>query len=143
MEQINTNKIGNITELQCILAFESYGWTVSLPFGGQARYDFLAEKNGKILRIQVKTSRMDKEDNAYLEFSCRSSHYIGGKHIHTKYSKNDIDYFATFQQGKVYLVPVEECSDKKLRFKPTKNGQIKGINWAVSYELEEVLKNFI
>ena len=61
MEELTKNNIGNITELECILAFTKMGYQVSLPYGGQARYDFVAEKDGKFLRIQVKTST-DKED---------------------------------------------------------------------------------
>ena len=40
----------------------------------------------------------------------------------TLYTKDDIDYFATFWENQVYLVPVEETSSKKvLRFESTSN----------------------
>ena len=39
------------------------------------------------------------------------------------------------------MIPVEETSvGKMLRFTPPKNGQIKGINFAKDYLVEEVLK---
>ena len=47
-------------------------------------------------------------------------------------AEEDIDFFATYCQGKVFLIPVEECSgaEKSIRFTPTKSGQVKGINFA-------------
>ena len=57
-------------------------------------------------------------------------------------TKDDIDFFATYHQGKVYLIPVEECSGatKTIRYTPPKNGQRKGISFAEDYLAEEVLK---
>ena len=56
----------------------------------------------------------------------------------TSYTKDDIDYFATFWENQVYLVPVEETSSKKvLRFESTSNQP--NISWAKNYTVEEVL----
>ena len=51
-------------------------------------------------------------------------------------------FFATWYNGIVYLIPVEQCSgaEKTLRFIPPKNGQIKGITFAKDYVAKEVLK---
>lgn len=96
-----------------------------------------------MIRIQVKTSTL-KEDGSYFEFDCRNSHYVKGHHIHTKYSPEEIDYFATYLNGMCYLVPVSECSlEKRIRFLPPKSGQIKGLNWAKDYELEGVIKKIV
>jgi hypothetical protein len=57
-----------------------------------------------------------------------------------KYTSNDIDYFATYWDGACYLVPVSECSNEKtLRFKSPANGQLKGVNLAEHYRLENQL----
>ena len=60
------------------------------------------------------------------------------------YTKDDIDYFATFFNGEVYLIPIEECSGaaKRLRFLPPKNGQRIGINFAEQYLAKEVIKDW-
>ena len=114
------------------------GYEVSIPFGNHARYDFLADINGNIIRVQVKTC-VSTDD--FLEFQCRNSHYKNGHHIHSTYSDQEIDYFATYYKEKCYLVPISECStQKRLRFVPPKNGQIKGVSFAKDYEMEEVLK---
>ena len=129
--------IGNITELEVLTYITKLGYQVSIPFGDRERYDQIWDINGKLLRVQVKTSH--STDNA-IKFSCRSSHRKEGKCINSKYTSDEIDYFATFWNGKCYLVPIDEASNEKtLRFAPPKNGQIKGISFAKDYEVEEVL----
>ena len=132
--ELDTKKKGNLTEMQCMSAFMAQGCGVSIPFGDNSKYDFIADIDGHLLKIQVKTASL-KDDNA-IKFSCRSTHVncAGVKNI--RYSAKDIDYFATYWDNKCYLVPVEECSvEKTLRFAPPKNGQTKGITFAKDYLL--------
>lgn len=130
--------IGNITELEVLTYITKLGYQVSIPFGDRERYDQIWDINGKLLKVQVKTSRLI-DDNA-IKFSCFSSHRKEGKSIKTKYTSDEIDYFATFWNNKCYLIPIAETSNEKtLRFAPPKNGQIKGISFAKDYEVEEVL----
>ena len=132
--ELDSKKKGNLTEMQCMSAFMEQGCGVSIPFGDNSKYDFIADVDGHLLKIQVKTASL-KNDNV-IKFSCRSTHVncTGVKNI--RYSANDIDYFATYWDNKCYLVPVEECSvEKTLRFVPPKNGQIKGITFAKDYLL--------
>lgn len=134
----NTNQKGKITEIEVLSHILKMGYSVSIPFGDKDRYDQIWDINGKLLRIQVKTASPVEEEERVIKFSGKSVSN-GKAHI---YTKNDIDYFATYWKGNVYLVPVEECSgEKKLRFLPPKNGQVKGINWAKDYLVEEVLNN--
>ena len=139
---LETKKKGNLTELQCITAFTEMGALVSIPFGEDSRYDFIADINGRLIKIQCKSSS-EVIDNgkvvAILFKTVRSSGSNSKICTHTKYTKEEIDYFATFYKNQCYVVPVEQCSnEKRLRFIPPKNGQIKGINWAKDYELKEV-----
>lgn len=130
--------IGNITELEVLTYITKLGYQVSIPFGDRERYDQIWDINGKLLKVQVKTSRLI-DDNA-IKFSCFSSHRKEGKSIKAKYTSDEIDYFATFWNNKCYLIPITETSNEKtLRFAPPKNGQIKGISFAKDYEVEEVL----
>ena len=61
--------------------------------------------------------------------------------VHYTYDETQIDYFMTFYGLQAYLIPVNEVSarEKRLRFTPPKNGQIKGITFATDYELEKVV----
>lgn len=137
---MDTKFIGNVTELEVLTYVTRLGYQVSIPFGDRERYDQIWDINGKLIRVQIKTSHSLDENNTAISFSCRSSQRKNGKCVNTRYTKNEIDYFATMWNGKCYLVPIEETSiEKVLRFEPPKNGQTKGITFAKDYEVEEVL----
>lgn len=136
---MDTNTIGKITELKVLLYVTEQGYSVSIPYGDKDRYDQIWDINGKLLRIQVKTARPIDDEVSGIIFNCRSTYSRNtGAKTHT-YTSTEIDYFATYWDGKCYLVPVSECSDKKtLRFM-TKQKQ-PNISWAINYEFEEVIK---
>ena len=134
---MNTNIKGTITELKCKLYFLELGYVVSTP-DTPTRYDFILDTGEKLLKIQAKTCRYDGEK---LIFATSSSHFSQGKNIHVDYCNDNIDYFCTWFNNECYLIPVSECGrvEKKLRLVPTKNGQVKGINFAKNYIAKEVL----
>ena len=139
-KKMNSKQIGNITELECMLAFIKQGYNILTPYGDCERYDFVVDVNGKFYKVQSKTSSSD-DNGASFKFNCRSCNRSEGKIKHRSYNKEEIDYFSTVFNNKCYLVPVEECgSEKRLRIEPAKNGQVRGITWAKDYELEEVIK---
>jgi len=134
--ELSTKSKGNLTELQCLAAFVEHGCAVSIPYGDNSKYDFIADINGQLLKIQVKTSSMKTEGS--IKFSCRSTHVNCKGTTSERYTSKDIDFFATYWNNQCYLVPVNECSvEKTLRFVPPKNGQIKGITFAKDYTLEK------
>ena len=110
---INSKQIGNITEVESMLAFLKAGYNVLTPYGDCEKYDFVADVNGKFLKIQCKTAHAIDTENTGFTFNCRSSHRKDGKCINEKYSKDEVDYFATTFNGKCYLIPQEECGAEK------------------------------
>lgn len=142
MVELSPKQKGNLTELECIIAFYKLGYTVSIPYGENARYDFIADVNGNLIKVQVKTSREIKKNEA-IKFTCKSTNVNSKGTTYHRYTKEQIDYFATFWEGKCYLVPVEECSlEKTLRFYYPSSGQKQGITLAKDYELQETLRRF-
>ena len=138
---LNSKQIGNITEMQCMLAFMEQGYNVLTPYGDCERYDFVADVNGELLKIQVKTSRPSRHGEGAIVFNTSSQTTQNGKEVHHSYNEEQIDYFMTSYEGQTYLIPVQECSarEKTLRFIPPKNGQIKGISFASDYEFKKVV----
>lgn len=108
-----------------MLAFIKLGYTCSVPFGNSAKYDFIADVNGKLLRIQCKSSNYvdDNRDAFYIDTSTST---VNTKEIkrHT-YTDSDIDYFATSFENEVYVIPINECKGtiKTLRINPPRNGK--------------------
>lgn len=134
---------GNLTELQCIAAFYEIGYSVSIPYGENSRYDFIADVDDHLIRVQVKSSSTKDGGKSYT-FSCRSSRTNGKRTITKRYTKLEIDYFATFINGRCYIVPVEECSNSKcLRFVKTDNNQQEYVNFEENYRLEKQIEIYL
>ena len=141
---IETKKKGNLTELECITELTRLGYLVSIPFGEDSRYDCIIDVNNKLYRIQCKTSsELYDENNVITSIrfkTCRQSGNCARISTRAKYTKEEIDFFATSYRGKCYLVPVEECSlEKTLRITPPKNGRKQGISFLDDYEASEVI----
>jgi len=142
-----TKSKGNMTELMCMMKFMEYGFDISIPYGDSSKYDFIADLNGRLIRIQCKTSSVGSrngiiDENAF-SFSTICQTTNTQKTVRHKYTKEQIDYFATSYQGKVYIVPVDECSTSKtLRLVPPQNNGQK-YNNADDYLMENVFKDYI
>lgn len=139
--ELNSHFKGKITELLVAQAFLELGYQVSQPLVSDSRYDLIIDIDGTLLRIQVKTSTVDPEDESYFEFVTRSSHTNTQRTINRPYTSDEIDCFATIYNGECYIVPVKEAGNgrQRLRLKPTKNNQKTGIKFAEDYKLEKIL----
>ena len=137
--ELNSKAKGNLTELQCLAAFVEQDCDVSIPYGDSSRYDFIADVDGKLLKIQVKTASLKGQDA--IKFSCRSTHVNSIGVTNTTYNSKEIDFFATYWNNQCYLVPINECSvEKTLHFCIPKNGQTKNISFAKDYLLKDQIQ---
>lgn len=99
---------------------------VYIPFGDNERADLIAEFNGKLQKIQVKTS--EKCEDGKVTFSLVSStvrRKNGVKHV---YTKDEIDYFVLYniETHMLLLVPQERVASMKaitfqIEWKPSRN----------------------
>lgn len=137
---LSSHFIGEITEQQVAIEFLKLGILVSKPLVQSSKYDFIADINHKLYKIQVKTGTY-KED-AYLEFATSTSHTNTKGTLNLPYLEEDVDFFATMYEGQCYLIPYHLCGkrNQRIRFVPTKNGQTKGILFAKDFLLEDVIK---
>ena len=87
MEKLAKKTKGDTAELIIAAKFIENGWQVLFPFGENHRYDLVAEKGNKFLRVQVKYVT---PKNGALEVSCRSSNNWSVIH----YTSKDIDVIA-------------------------------------------------
>ena len=104
--------------------FQKYGIPVCIPWGDNERYDLIAEFDGKLNKIQVKSSQKIIEDKVKFSLVSSTMHRQNGvKHI---YTENEIDYFALYnlERDKVCLVSINEeglpKSEVTIRFNPPK-----------------------
>lgn len=142
---LSTKQRGNITEVECMLAFLKLGYNVLTPYGDCERYDFVVDIENKLYRIQVKSANANHIEEGYIDFNTSNKTTKNGQFVRHAYTEEQIDYFMTCYEGQCYLIPVTECSttQKRLRFTPPKNGQTQGITFATEYELEKVVNKII
>ena len=70
---MNSKEKGNIGEGLALAEFAKRGIQVSIPFGDNARYDLIAEFNGKLNKIQVKYCNQQISENNSIACPCASS----------------------------------------------------------------------
>lgn len=138
---MNTKQKGDITELECITYFYKLGFDISIPYGENSRYDFIVDNGKDLLKIQCKTCQIKKDS---IIVPCRSIRTNRKRNRVILYTKAEIDYFATFYNGRCYLIDViENVNTKTLRFKPTEAVNQFGISLLEDYSLENVLKDYL
>lgn len=137
---LSSHFIGEITEQEVALEFLKRGILLSKPLVQSSRYDFIADINHKLYKIQVKTGTL--KENSYIEFATSTSHTNTQGTLNIPYSENDVDFFATMYEGQCYLIPYKVCGKRaqRLRLIPTKNGQTKGITFAKDYIIDTILQ---
>ena len=134
---------GNLIELQCIAEFYKLGYTVCIPYGENNRYDFIADINGKLIRVQVKSSKTNDGGKSYV-FSCQSSRTNGKTYINKSYTNEEIDFFCTMVGDICCLIPVDECNTQKtIRVKESLNNQISHLNLINDYNLSNQISKLI
>lgn len=139
---MNSKMKGEFSEAKALFEFQKAGVPVSLPWGDNQRYDMIAEFNGKLNRIQVKTA--NEEENGAIKCYCRSSaNHTTNKNLSDYVGQ--VDYFVFYNQTRdiIALVPIEEIGDKKninLRIEPPKNGQLKGTRFFSDFSFEKIIQ---
>ena len=108
---LTTQQKGITTEIYVAAYLLSLGYNVSQPLCQDSKYDLIVDVNNKLLRLQVKTARQVTPDS--FTFNCRSTTKNSVTHKSRSYQVDEIDYFATYWNHRVYLVPVGQCSSQK------------------------------
>ena len=135
--QANTIK-GALTELQCQIDFLSAGILVSQPIVADSKYDFIVDINGKLFKVQCKSSTLSN-DQTYIVMKTKTTNIRTMKD--SFYTKKDIDFFYTCYEDKSYLVPVEIAGhgETRLRFSSSQPNN-PNIRWAIDYEFSQMLQ---
>ena len=142
---MNTKRYGNIGEAVAISSFVKKGIPVYLPFGDNERSDLIAEFNGKLNRIQVKTSIKICDGKVIFDLTSSTMHRKhGNKH---KYSNDEVDYFFCYniEHDKSYLIktPDQPITSFCIRYELSKNNQTKGINYENDYLFDNVIDSLL
>gem|GEM_PF-4674353 len=94
------------------------GFTVSRPLSGACRYDLVAELNGRFIKIQVKSLKLDsaydQEKLPYKVFVLEAYSYDPVKKTKKKYSREEVDLIVGYNHDlKAFAcVPLESFEGK-------------------------------
>ncbi|MFH1046749.1 MAG: group I intron-associated PD-(D/E)XK endonuclease [Patescibacteria group bacterium] len=127
----NKKRCGDVAELQVASHLTKEGWQVLFPYGEYCRYDIVAEKHGRFIKVQVKYVT---PKNGTLTINCKSSNNWSVK----PYTKEEIDCIVAYDSlsEEIYFIDVKDIkkSELRLRLGPTRNNQKVGVRLADDYK---------
>ena len=138
---MNTKAIGNIGEAKTLCKFVELGIPTYIPFGDNEKPDLIADFDGKLNKIQVKTSIKAEGGKYIFDLTSSTTHRKNGnKH---KDTSDEIDYFSLYNitRDKVLLLPVDIAPSTSIvvRYEnPKNNNQYK--SW---FEDDILLENVL
>lgn len=140
---LSTKFKGTVTELQVQTYFLSKGYNISVPVCEESKYDLILDTGKQLLKIQIKTARLETNNQNSIVFNCRSTCCNTRENHKRGYSEEEIDYFATYWNDQVYLVPVGETSSQKMLHFNIEDKSKKRANWSYleDYEAEVILNS--
>jgi uncharacterized protein YqfB (UPF0267 family) len=112
---VNMKALGDRGELLVAQELIERNWNVSFPFGDNARYDIIAEKDRHFCRIQVKSTEnvtMTPRHGPHYAFGL-----CHGKAVKDPYDKNSIDFFicCAIERKRFWVLPIEKVTFKTLK----------------------------
>lgn len=113
---------GDTTELRFMLLNQELGYTISKPFGDNAKYDLIVDTGIELQRIQVKSTRR-KETSSGMD--CYNCLVCSGADSKQQYSTKDIDYVAIYviPENAWYKIPVKDIKGKTVKLYPHRKSQ--------------------
>ena len=108
---MESNGFGLLSEMEFTVKALKMGLNISRPMI-QSKYDFISDFNGKILRVQVKSSSVIR--TSHKETSCQITVSHGSSNK-KNYTDNDIDFFVIhlIPVDAWYIIPVNHLLNKK------------------------------
>lgn len=128
--------IGTIGEAKALFKFAEYGINGYVPFNENTRIDLIIDPNGKLQRIQIKTSTMYDQGAV-----CFGLDHNG------LYDDTQIDYFVLYDlvEDKLLMVHVNDKVVKgktsvSFRYTPPKNNIVSKVQYVKDYDIDLVIK---
>ncbi|OLZ42194.1 hypothetical protein A6E15_15000 [Natrinema saccharevitans] len=107
---MNVKQTGDETEARIIAALIAEGYTVSVPFGDNDKYDLVLDAGRRLLRIQCKTGWIEDD---VVRFKTASKTTTDGTVTMDNYD-GEVDAFAVRckETGTLYWVPIDDVGKK-------------------------------
>lgn len=87
------------------------GYTVSIPLVDNQNYDLVCDIDGKLNRVQVKSTRVIKNKNYVVQLKSVRSNRTKNSIVH--FNSNSIDYLLIVtDNGEIYFIPTSNVDSK-------------------------------
>ncbi|ELZ06868.1 MULTISPECIES: group I intron-associated PD-(D/E)XK endonuclease [Natrialba] len=128
----NSKDIGDETEAKAIATLLSCGYSVSIPFGDNDKYDLLVDNEGEIYRIQCKTGWENKKNT--FRFNTHTQTTRNGTY-HEDIYQGEIDAFFVYypENGTFYWIDATDATEQKMELRFESEIDHPSINWAEEY----------
>ncbi len=134
----NPKAIGELSEAAAVHHLIRAGYTVARGVGDNARWDLVVEHGDRLLRVQVKTGRLNASGSVHFATCSSQVHRSRGRATY----RGQCELFAVYcpELDETYLVPVDGTGEREcfLRVRPTANRQARGVRWAADYRVGTV-----
>ncbi|WP_257299797.1 group I intron-associated PD-(D/E)XK endonuclease [Haloarchaeobius sp. FL176] len=129
----NSKDVGDETEVAILHKLIEYGYSVSLPFGDNDKYDLVLDSGAELYRVQCKTAWQNKPDT--IRFNTHSQTTRGGEYHESTY-EDAVDAFIVRypETGTLYWVDVADATSQKMELRFDADIDHPSINWASEYE---------
>lgn len=133
---MNSKAKGEISEAIILSKLIELGYSVSLPFGNNQRYDLILDDGARLMKIQCKTGRI--RNDCVIFNTCSNNGFTYKKVSY----KNQVDYIIVycFDNNKLYKIPASDLPERGMSLRliePKKGSNQSSIRWARDYELSE------
>jgi hypothetical protein len=129
----NTKDRGDETEAKAIQTLISNGYSVSIPFGDNDKYDLVLDDGENLYRIQCKTAWRNKEST--IRFNTHTQTTKDGEYCENTYH-GEVDAFLVRypKKGSFYWITIDEATEQKMELRFDAEINHPSINWARDYE---------
>jgi hypothetical protein len=134
-ETTNSKDRGDGTEARIIHELVSSGYSVSIPFGDNDKYDLVVDDGENLHRIQCKTAWENKEET--IRFNTHSQTTKEGEY-HERIYHGEIDAFLVHYPDteELYWVNIDDATEQKMELRFDAEIDHPSINWAEEYEFD-------
>ena len=131
----NSKDIGDQTEAHILATLVDCGYSVSVPFGDNDKYDMIVDDGERLHRIQCKTGWTTTQGT--MRFNTHSQTTRDGQYHESTYA-GEIDAFVVRypQKEALYWVDIDEATQQKMDLRFTATIDHPSINWAADFAFD-------
>ncbi|WP_440772023.1 group I intron-associated PD-(D/E)XK endonuclease [Natronorubrum sp. DTA28] len=131
----NSKQVGDETESRALTKLLECGYSVSIPFGDNDRYDLVVDDGGDLYRVQCKTGWPNKTET--MRFNTHSQTTRDGSY-HEETYHGEVDAFLVYypKNDTFYWIDTADATGQKMELRFESEIDHPSINWADTYEFD-------